>query len=65
MASKRDPQKYLHQFRKAHRLLIQTWTDMFNVVEESVVNRYADRAIKSSTRTAALEGAGFGLEAEC
>jgi hypothetical protein len=55
-----DPQKYLHQFRKAHRLPIQTWTDMFNV-EESVVNRYADRVIKSSTRTAALEGAGFGL----
>jgi len=44
-----DPQKYLHQFRKAHRLPIQTW------------NRYADRVIKSSTRTAALEGAGFGL----
>jgi hypothetical protein len=55
-----DPQKYLHQFRKAHRLPIQTWSDMFNV-EESVVNRYADRVIKSSTRTAALEGAGFGL----
>jgi hypothetical protein len=55
-----DPQKYLHQFRKAHRLPIQTWTDMFNV-EEAVVSRYADRVIKSSTRTAALEGAGFGL----
>jgi EcsC protein family len=55
-----DPQKYLHQFRKAHRVPIQAWSDMFNV-EESVVNRYADRVIKSSTRTAALEGAGFGL----
>jgi uncharacterized protein (DUF697 family) len=55
-----DPQKYLHQFRKAHRLPIQTWTDMFNM-EESVVNRHADRVIKSSTRAAALEGAGFGL----
>jgi hypothetical protein len=55
-----DPQKYLHQFRKVHRLPIQAWSDMFNV-EESVVNRYADRVIKSSTRTAALEGAGFGL----
>jgi uncharacterized protein (DUF697 family) len=55
-----DPQKYLVQFRKAHRLPIQAWSDMFNV-EESVVNRYADRVIKSSTRTAALEGAGFGL----
>ncbi len=55
-----DPQKYLHQFRKSHRLPIQTWTDMFNV-EESVVNRHADRVIKSSMRTAAFEGAGFGL----
>lgn len=55
-----DPQKFLRQFRKAHRLPIQAWTDMFNV-EESVVNRYADRVIKSATRTAALEGAGFGL----
>ena len=55
-----DPQKYLQQFRKAHRLPIQTWSDMFHI-EESVVNRHADRVIKSSTRTAAFEGAGFGL----
>ncbi|MFY9801839.1 MAG: EcsC family protein [Candidatus Acidiferrales bacterium] len=55
-----DPQKYLQQFRKSHRLPIQTWTDMFNV-EQSLVNRYADRVIRASTRTAAFEGAGFGL----
>jgi uncharacterized protein (DUF697 family) len=55
-----DPQKFLHQFRKAHRLPIHAWTDMFHV-EESVVNHHANRVIKSATRAAAFEGAGFGL----
>ncbi|MFZ3216639.1 MAG: EcsC family protein [Candidatus Acidiferrales bacterium] len=55
-----DPQKYLHQFRRAHRLPIQTWSDMFNV-EESLVNHHAGRVVKSSMRAAALEGAGLGL----
>jgi hypothetical protein len=55
-----DPQKFLLQFRKAHRLPIHTWSDMFNV-EEKVVNYHAARVVKSAMRTAALEGAGFGL----
>ena len=55
-----DPQKFLHQFRKAHRLPIHTWSDMFHV-EERVVNHHAARVVKSAMRTAALEGAGFGL----
>src|SRR6202041_309665 len=55
-----DPQKYLQQFRKAHRLPIHTWSDMFNV-EEKVVNHHAARVVKSAMRAAALEGAGFGL----
>ena len=55
-----DPQKFLQQFRRAHRLPIHTWSDMF-FVEENLVNHYAARVVKSSMRTAALEGAGLGL----
>jgi EcsC protein family len=55
-----DPQKFLQQFRRAHRLPIHTWSDMFHV-EENLVNHYAARVVKSSMRTAALEGAGLGL----
>ncbi len=55
-----DPQKFLQQFRRAHRLPIHTWSDMFHI-EENLVNHYAARVVKSSMRTAALEGAGLGL----
>lgn len=55
-----DPQKYLHQMRRAYRLPIQTWTDMFSV-DEATVDRHANRIIKSAVRTATLEGAGLGL----
>jgi uncharacterized protein (DUF697 family) len=55
-----DPQKYLVEMKRAHRLPIQTWSDMFHV-EESVVHAQANRVIRSSMRTAGLEGAGLGL----
>jgi hypothetical protein len=55
-----DPQKYLEQMRRAHRLPISTWSDMFRV-EEAVVKHHADRIIRSASRTAALEGTGLGL----
>src|ERR1700723_4701445 len=55
-----DPQKYLAEMKRAHRLPIHTWSDMFHV-EESIVHGYAHRIIKSSMRTAGLEGAGLGL----
>jgi uncharacterized protein (DUF697 family) len=55
-----DPQKYLLEMKRAHRLPIQTWSDMFHV-EQSVVHAQADRIIKSSMRTAGIEGAGLGL----
>jgi hypothetical protein len=55
-----DPQKYLLEMKRAHRLPIQTWSDMFHV-EQSVVHAQADRVIKSSMRTAGIEGAGLGL----
>ena len=55
-----DPQKYLHDVKRAHRLPIHTWTDMF-YVDESLIHRYANSVIRSSMRTAGLEGAGLGL----
>jgi len=55
-----DPQKYLQQFRRANRLPIQTWSDMFSI-EEKVVNHHAARVVKSAMRAAAFEGAGLGL----
>lgn len=55
-----DPQKYLQEMKRAHRLPIHTWSDMFHV-EESVVHAHANRIIRSSMRTAGLEGAGLGL----
>jgi hypothetical protein len=55
-----DPQKFLRQFRRAHRLPIYAWSDMFNV-EEKLVNHHAGRVVKSAMRAAALEGAGLGL----
>jgi uncharacterized protein (DUF697 family) len=55
-----DPAKYLETMRRAHRLPIQTWSDMFRV-EEAVVKHHADRIIRSASRTAALEGTGLGL----
>src|SRR5277367_1238574 len=55
-----DPQKYLAEMKRAHRLPIHTWSDMFHV-EESIVHGYANQIIKSSMRTAGLEGAGLGL----
>jgi len=55
-----DPQKFLQQFRRAHRLPIQTWSDMFHV-DEKLVNHHAGRVVKSAMRAAAFEGAGLGL----
>src|ERR1700675_2537918 len=55
-----DPQKYLQQFRRANRLPIHAWSDMFNV-DEKLVNHHAARVVKSAMRAAAFEGAGFGL----
>jgi uncharacterized protein (DUF697 family) len=55
-----DPQKYLQQFRRAHRLPIHAWSDMFSI-DEKLVNHHAARVVKSAMRAAAFEGAGFGL----
>jgi hypothetical protein len=55
-----DPQKFLKQVTRTHKLPIQSWRDMFYLGEE-VVTPIANRIIKSATRTATLEGLGLGM----
>lgn len=55
-----DPQKFLKHIKRAHKLPIESWRDMFYLGEE-VVTPIANRIIKSSTRTATLEGLGLGM----
>src|ERR1700693_860042 len=55
-----NPQKFLKQIKRAHKLPIECWRDMFYMGEE-VVTPIANRIIKSSMRTATLEGLGLGV----
>src|SRR6202047_4451773 len=55
-----DPQKFLKHIKRAHKLPIESWRAMFYLGEE-VVTPIANRIIKSSTRTATLEGFGLGM----
>ena len=55
-----DPQKFLKQVTRTHKLPISSWRDMFYLGEE-VVTPIANRIIKSSMKTAALEGMGLGM----
>ena len=55
-----DPQKFLKQVTRTHKLPIHAWRDMFYLGEE-VITPIANRIIKSSMKTAALEGMGLGM----
>lgn len=55
-----DPERYLHHVRRAHRLPIESWSDMLSM-DEATLNPIAQRVIKSAKRTAALEGTGLGF----
>jgi hypothetical protein len=55
-----DPEKYLHRARRKYRLPIREWRDV-HVLDESVIAPAAEHIVLSSSRTAALEGAGFGF----
>jgi hypothetical protein len=55
-----DERKYLRHIRRAHRLPVESWQDMFHLGPE-VIDPIAATTIKSASRMAALEGAGFGL----
>jgi hypothetical protein len=55
-----DPERYLQQVRRTHRLPIEAWNQMFLLGPE-VANPIAQRTIVASTRIAALEGLGLGV----
>lgn len=55
-----DPDKYMLQLQRAHRLHITSWDDMFRFTGDDL-RPHAQRIISGSARAAALEGAGLGL----
>jgi uncharacterized protein (DUF697 family) len=55
-----DPNAYLNHVRRAYRLPIQSFDDMFSLPQETVDN-LADQTISGAMKFAALEGTGFGL----
>jgi hypothetical protein len=55
-----DDAKFLRQIRRAHRLPIASWQEMFDLGSE-VIDPIAAGTIKSASRMAAMEGAGLGL----
>jgi len=55
-----DERRYLRQVKRAHRLPIETWPDMF-LLGPQVVNPIARSTISTASRMAALEGTGLGL----
>jgi hypothetical protein len=55
-----DPTKYLDHIRRAHRVPIENFQDMFLAPQE-FVDDLADQTISAATKMAALEGAGFGI----
>jgi hypothetical protein len=55
-----DERHYLRQVKRAHRLPIDSWSDMFLLGPE-VVNPIAQATIRAASKMAALEGMGLGL----
>jgi len=55
-----DERHYLRQVKRAHRLPIDSWSDMFLLGPE-VVNPIAQSTIRAASKMAALEGMGLGL----
>lgn len=55
-----DEAKYLRHVRRAHRLPIACWDEMFHLGPE-IIDPIAEGTIKSASRMAAMEGAGLGM----
>lgn len=55
-----DPEAYFEKLRRHLGLPVESWSDL-QFVSDDTLNPHADRVIKISARTAALEGIGFGL----
>ncbi|MFZ0879415.1 MAG: EcsC family protein [Candidatus Acidiferrales bacterium] len=57
---KLDSTAYLHHLRRAHRLPIVSYRDMF-LLPVAAIDHVADQTISASKKIAALEGAGVGM----
>jgi len=57
-----DEHKYLKQVRRAHKLPIESWPQMLHL-EPELIAPIAESTIASSSKLAALEGAGLGIGA--
>ncbi len=55
-----DERKYLKQVRRAHSLPIDSWPQMFQF-DPSVIAPIAQSTVATSSKIAALEGAGLGI----
>ncbi len=55
-----NPKKFLRQARRKYGLPIKSWRDV-RLLDESLLHRAAGRVVRSSARTAALEGVGLGI----
>lgn len=55
-----DEVKYLRHVRRAHRLPLESWPQMLQF-HPDVIRPIAESAISSSSKMAALEGAGLGI----
>jgi len=55
-----DEAKYLRHVRRAHRLPVASWDEMFHLGPE-VIDPIAEGTVKSASRMAAMEGAGLGM----
>lgn len=55
-----DDRKYLLHLRRAHRLPIVEWDQMFDLGPEAI-DPIATSTIKAASRMAAMEGAGLGV----
>jgi uncharacterized protein (DUF697 family) len=55
-----NPDQYLAHLKRVYRLPVSSWRDMLHV-DERTLNSISARVISASTKTAALEGMGFGL----
>jgi uncharacterized protein (DUF697 family) len=57
-----DERKYLKHVRRAHHLPVDSWPQMLQIPPD-VIAPVAESTIRSSSKMAALEGAGLGLGA--
>ncbi|MGH9739143.1 MAG: EcsC family protein [Candidatus Acidiferrales bacterium] len=57
-----DDRKFLKHVRRAHKLPVDSWPEMLRLPQD-VIAPMAESTIASSSKMAALEGAGFGLGA--